>query len=126
MNESEAAMADELERTRDDEGEWSEEPVDIEVRPGRTQVVSFRLPLDELQRLTACAKTTGESLSGFIREAIDTRIQRTFVPFIRMSHTMHNVTVYSAPASYGWTEGDYSFEPPMHPSAIDEELEGVG
>lgn len=121
MNDSEAALAEELERARDDEGEWAEEAVDVKVRSTRTQVVSFRLPLDELERLTTCAAATGESLSEFVRGAIELRIGQTMSPFITLSHSMKSVTVYDSPASSGWTEAA-----PGYSSVIDEPGEATG
>jgi Ribbon-helix-helix protein, copG family len=79
---NEKALAEELEKTRDDPGEWSEVPVDIQVRPNRTQVVSFRLPVEELEMLTSAASLAGESVSEFIREAIESRTRQRFSPSV--------------------------------------------
>jgi hypothetical protein len=77
MNEqSEKQAAEELYAHRHDEGEWSEEAVEIETRPTRSEVISFRLPSEEISELEAAAKSAGESLSAFIRQAIEDRIQR--------------------------------------------------
>jgi hypothetical protein len=76
----EKALAAELESTRDDAGEWSEMRAEIEVRPNRSQVVSFRLPLEELEMLTNAAGVAGESISEFIRRAIEMRTQQKFSP----------------------------------------------
>jgi hypothetical protein len=78
----EKALAAELESTRDDVGEWSEERAEIEVRPNRSQVVSFRLPVDELEMLTSAAELAGESVSEFIREAIESRTRDKFSPSV--------------------------------------------
>jgi Ribbon-helix-helix protein, copG family len=59
---------------RNDDGEWSDEVEEIEVRPRRTEVVSFRLPSEELDRLESVAEAAGESLSQFVRNAIQMRL----------------------------------------------------
>jgi Arc/MetJ-type ribon-helix-helix transcriptional regulator len=64
-----------LEATRDDPEEWSDEPASVVVRPTRSQVVSFRLPLEELEQLTEAVDESGESLSEFIRGAIEMRLR---------------------------------------------------
>jgi len=74
MSESEDRLSAELEQTRDEDGEWSDEAVDIEVRPSATQVVSFRMPLGELETALTVAKASGETLSEFIRNSIARRL----------------------------------------------------
>ena len=64
--------ADELLEHRDDPGEWSEESEEVEVRPA-SEVVSFRLPPDEVDRLVEAARTSGESISEYVRKAIAVR-----------------------------------------------------
>ena len=74
-------LARELEATRDDPGEWSDEAVEVEVSPQRSQVVSFRLSADELDRLMLAIEESGESLSEFVRTSIAMRIgSREFAP----------------------------------------------
>lgn len=63
--------AKELYEHRNDEDEWEDEPAEVEVRPTTTEVVSFRLGSDELDRLQAAARDRGVSLSEFIRGAIE-------------------------------------------------------
>jgi len=43
--------ADDLFEHRNDPDEWDDQPVEIEVRPAGSEVVSFRLPSDELDRV---------------------------------------------------------------------------
>ena len=74
MNEAEDRLAAELEAGRDDEDEWGDERVEMDVRPSRTQVVSFRMPLEELETVVAAATASGESLSEFIRTSIALRV----------------------------------------------------
>ncbi|MGH2528532.1 MAG: ribbon-helix-helix protein, CopG family [Actinomycetota bacterium] len=115
MNETEKKLAEELERTRDDEGEWSQEPVEVDVQQTpRTQVLSFRLPLDELEQVTTAAKASGETLSEFVRNAIELRLSHSISPSIALSHMLKTFTVYAAPRSSGWNE------PPAYASLIGE------
>lgn len=65
---------------RHDEGEWSDVPVAIEVRPLRSEVVSFRLPTEEMTELETAARTGGESISSFVRKAITERLRRSTGP----------------------------------------------
>lgn len=75
-DETEGQAARELFEHRHDEGEWSDEPVEIETRAVRSEVVSFRLPSHELTALELSARATGETLSGFIRTAVTEQIRR--------------------------------------------------
>ncbi len=65
----------ELHEHQDDPNEWSEEAVPIEVRPGRTSVVSFRLPTRELDALEEAAAAAGESISEYVRKAVVLRLR---------------------------------------------------
>ncbi len=67
--------SDDLYAHRNDPNEWATEPEPIEVRSARTSVVSFRMPADELEALSEAAKRVGESLSEYIRTAIQFRVQ---------------------------------------------------
>lgn len=62
--------AAELFEHRHDDDEWDDEPADVRVRPSTTEVVSFRLASDELDRLQSAARERGVSLSELIRGAI--------------------------------------------------------
>ena len=64
---------------RDDPDEWSDDPEPVKVRPAPSEVVSFRLPSDELDWLQSTAAERGESLSEFIRECLRIR-QGTWHP----------------------------------------------
>lgn len=66
--------SDEIFEHRDDPGEWSEEAVEVTVKPSRSEVVSFRLPSDELNALEDAAATSGESLSEYIRKSLALRL----------------------------------------------------
>lgn len=60
---------------RDDDGEWDDEPADVVVRTTRSEVVSFRLPSEEMDKLHAAANGAGESISEFVRKAVTQRIE---------------------------------------------------
>ncbi len=71
MNEKKHATdAEELYQHRNDPDEWETEEEQIEVRPSRTSVVSFRLPAEEMVQLERAAKDAGQTLSEYIRTAI--------------------------------------------------------
>jgi hypothetical protein len=106
MTDQERELAEELERSRDDDGEWGEDRVDVDIRPSRSQVVSFRLPLEELEVLTAMTTATGESLSDFIRSAIEHRIRHVMAPSVYVTHTAASMTVVHAPSTSGRNEPD--------------------
>lgn len=67
--------ADDLFDHRNDPDEWDDEPAEIDVRPTGSEVVSFRLPSDELDRVMEAARAIGESLSQFVREALNDRLE---------------------------------------------------
>ncbi len=67
--------ADDLYEHRNDPDEWDDQPVEIEVRPAGSEVVSFRLSSDELDRVVEAAQAAGESLSQFVREALSARLE---------------------------------------------------
>lgn len=106
MTEKERELADQLESAREDAGEWSEDRVDIDVQPSRSQVVSFRLPLEELERLQAMARAENESISEFIRDAVELRIRHTVEPAVYVTHTAHTMTVRRSPTPSGRNEPD--------------------
>ena len=70
MGEDIDPRAAELYRHRNDPGEWSETAEPIEVRPVRSESVSFRLPSEELDALESAAQAARLSLSAYIREAL--------------------------------------------------------
>jgi hypothetical protein len=74
MSESEKDLVKEIWEHRDDPEEWGEEE-NIEVRPRRSSVVSFRLPPEEFAVLEQAVAQTGESLSEFIRSALALRLR---------------------------------------------------
>ncbi len=112
MNEAEDRLAAELEAARDDEGEWGDEAVEIDVRPSRTQVVSFRMPLEELETVVAAAKATGETVSEFVRKSIMFRLRPGAYggPFVTIASGVANgigmVQIAKSPAEAGWNAPD--------------------
>lgn len=62
--------AEELHRMRKDPTAWESEPTRITVGVRKTEIVSFRLPSDELDQLEEAAAAAGESLSEYVRRAL--------------------------------------------------------
>ena len=69
--------AEELHRMRDDPSAWEDEPTPIRVGERKTEVVSFRLPSDELDQLEVAAAAAGESLSEYVRRALRSLMGRS-------------------------------------------------
>ncbi len=76
MSESRRKLAEELYEHRNDPEEWGEEAEEIEVKPRRSSVLSFRLPSKELDALERDMERTGETLSEYIRNALALRLHR--------------------------------------------------
>lgn len=92
----EQKLAVELQEGRDRPGSWSEEPERIEVKPQATQVLSFRLSLDELEVLQEAAKELGESVSEFIRAALALRIHGVPIgPVVEVTSGSGTLTIRS-------------------------------
>jgi hypothetical protein len=95
-------LAGRLEASREDERAWSEVPAAIEVRKAPTQVVSFRLSVDELEGLTTAAKATGETVSEYVRGALELRALRgRALPYVDVGYYSGVMTVRVSPASTG-------------------------
>ena len=80
MNTKERKLAARLQKGLKDPSAWREESEQIEVRPSRTAVVSFRLPSNEFHSLHNAATQSRESISEFIRKAIALRISGAPLP----------------------------------------------
>lgn len=65
--------AEDLYEHRHDPGEWGGEAVDIDTRPIRSEMVSFRLPPEELDALEAEARESGLTVSAYIRSTLRER-----------------------------------------------------
>lgn len=72
------ALAADFHAHRKDPGFASKEAVKIESRPTGMQIVSFRLPTEELRLVLRTARATGESLSEFVRDALALRLGKRF------------------------------------------------
>lgn len=108
--------AEELHAHRHDSGEWSDEPVPIEVRPTRSEVVSFRLPSNELDELVTAATAVGESLSEFIRGALAIRVHGTPIgPTVEITSQGGSLLVRSHIVTSSRSEAPYSFVPEFPP-----------
>ncbi len=66
--------ADEMFEGRNNPLMWDEMSTDIAVTPRKSEVVSFRLPSDELDRLEVAASEAGETISEFLRAALAERM----------------------------------------------------
>lgn len=73
-NLEEKDLVEEIWKHRDDPEEWGEEAKDIRSRPSRSSVVSFRLPIEELDAVEEAAAQNGESVSQYIRGALALRL----------------------------------------------------
>ncbi len=65
------SRADEVLAHSEDEGEWEEEPEQIESRPSGTQVISARLPSALAEELLAAAQQRRVRPSEVVREAVE-------------------------------------------------------
>jgi hypothetical protein len=70
MPEIEQPVDDVLARS-EDEGEWEDEPAQIESRPSGSQVISARLPSDLAEGLLSAAASRGVRPSELVREAVE-------------------------------------------------------
>jgi Ribbon-helix-helix protein, copG family len=76
MSKSRASDEDrDLYEHRHDAGEWEDEAEAIEVRPSKSAVLSVRLPREILDTLEDTAAASGQSLSEFVRAAIEHRLR---------------------------------------------------
>ena len=70
---------DELRQHQHDPAEWSAVPEQVMTPPSQTAVVSLRLAKDEFLALTRAARNAGQSLSDYLRDAINSRQERDAV-----------------------------------------------
>ena len=70
VGERERSADDVLEHS-EDEGEWEQEPEEIESRPSGSQVISARLPTSLAEQVLAEAARRGAKPSEVVREAIE-------------------------------------------------------
>jgi hypothetical protein len=102
---------EDLRNAMNDPPEWADEPEETEVRPSKSEIVSFRLPTDEFARVLNAASEAGESLSTFIRGAIALRLYGTPVgPVFEITTSGGSLTVRShliAPGSRNAAPGSW-------------------
>ncbi|MGH2682901.1 MAG: hypothetical protein ACRDIX_06680 [Actinomycetota bacterium] len=117
MSDEQRDPAAELFEHRDDAGEWSEEPEEIEVRPSPSEVVSFRVPSGEFDLLEDAARNAGESISEYIRKALALRLHGTPIgPTIEITSGAERLLVRSHIVTGGYREAPSSIVqdfPPM-------------
>jgi hypothetical protein len=106
---------------RDDPGEWEEEAAVIEVRPNMTEVVSFRIPSDELDRLEEAATVEGESLSEYIRKALALRMHGMPIgPAVEVSSGASRLVIRSHIVTTGRKDAPGSMVPDLPPLLVAE------
>ncbi len=82
---TEKEQADEVLLHSEDEGEWEEEPEQIETKPSGSQVISARLPASLTERVLAEAGRRGVRPSELVREAIEMWLSTTPGGFVEIS-----------------------------------------
>jgi Arc/MetJ-type ribon-helix-helix transcriptional regulator len=73
----EGRSADDVLQHSEDEGEWEQEPEQIESRPSGSQVISARLPTALAEQVLALATQRGVKPSEVVREAIELWLRGT-------------------------------------------------
>jgi hypothetical protein len=107
--------AEELLEHRDDPGEWSDEAEPIEVRSS-TEVVSFRLPPEEVDMLVDAAHSSHETLSEYVRKAIGVRLFGEPVgPAVEVSSGGGTLVIRSHIVTSGRRDAPASFVPDTPP-----------
>lgn len=75
QDQSEAGLVAESEASRQDpDAHWEEQPAIVKVKPSGSEVVSFRIPVEELDRLEEAASAAGQTISQFVRATIALRL----------------------------------------------------
>lgn len=96
MSMSEEELAKELFETRDQPGQWSDEPEKSPAKVSGMPVLSFRLSLNELEDLQKAADDLGESVSEFIRGALVLRVHGVPIgPAVEVTSGSGTLTVRS-------------------------------
>lgn len=92
-------LANELDEGRGDEGKWKRAAVDIEVKPSRAQVVSFRMPSTEFDEMMQSAEAAGETMSEYIRGAI--RLRNMAMPLVQINQLTGSLSSWSSYVKVG-------------------------
>jgi len=96
-------LASQMEQQSSEDAElWTQESTPIEARPTRTSVLSLRLPTAEFHALLRAARSAGESVSEYVRNAIVMR--QTLQP---MSPTV-NITGELSSVEFSGYWGSYT------------------
>ncbi|MBI4728612.1 MAG: hypothetical protein HY775_03815 [Acidobacteria bacterium] len=113
------SLAEELLAHREDVGEWSEEAVPAQVKVGPTEVVSFRMPSEELDALEEAGACAGETLSEYIRKAIAIRMHGVPIgPAVEVTFGAERLVVRSHIVTSGRTEAPASIVPDYPPTFV--------
>jgi hypothetical protein len=106
----EREVAKELHDHRGDSEEWEETPVRVKVQPARSEVVSFRLPSEQLDVIEGLADQAGQSISEFVRSAVLAYISgETMEPFLDVQSGASGelrLTMRTAIRGSGYTSND--------------------
>ncbi len=107
-------LANQLERESEDNDLWEQESVTIERRPTRTSVLSLRMPTDEFHALLKAARSSGESVSEYVRKAIAMRLNhQPEASVVNISYTYAGMPgEVEQPDWRTYTSGNPQFEPP--------------
>lgn len=76
--------ADDVLAHSEDEGEWDDEPVDIEVRPSGNQVLSARIPTALAEMVFDEAAHRNVTMSEVVRAAIESYFQPRVVAVVKV------------------------------------------
>ena len=113
--EKETAAA--LHAARGNSDEWGTEESNIVVAPRKNEVVSFRLPSDELDQLERAAAEAGESISEYVRAALKLRITgaAVFAPDVDLMAGMGSFVWFAEPRASGRSSAESTEEVPDFP-----------
>lgn len=96
---------DEVLAHSEDEGEWEDEPEQIETRPSGSQVISARLPSALAERLLSVAASRGVRPSELVRDAIEMWLRSSPGSVVDIkAHAGNNMRVLTPPWSPDRTE----------------------
>ena len=114
-SESETAAA--LHAARGDSDEWSAEESGIIVAPRKNEVVSFRLPADEMDKLERAAAEAEESISEYVRGALSLRMTgaTVFAPNVDLMAGVGSFVWFVEPRMSGRSSAESTEEIPDFP-----------
>ena len=105
----EKALAADLYARRNEATDWEKTAADAEIHPHRAVVTSLRLPVGEFVAVQRAAKSAGQTVSEFIRNAIAAKLRgRLVVNAVQIStgssQARSQATVYVSALEGGDTE----------------------